>query len=419
MSPVDRRRRRARPATVVGIALVVLVLALLVGGLVRVGAVSTSYWRSVDRSYAAQGAVVVDQSNQTAGDLRRLLAGWTSQTRRALESTLDLLVRTTDQQAQAAAALSPPEPWGSLGPRFAAVLADRARAAADLRSAVDGLLGMAPLPIQTAQGATNPETGGANGSVVLTASQAASALGRVGALLEQADRTYGRVRHGFARAPGGARLPASRWVRNTAGWSSGPALTAAEQLAGAPKLAARHQVVLVPTAIDVTPAPVPTPGASAGAATLPPTSSLRVTVVVANDGNVGEHGLVVTASVQPAAGGRTSQRTASVALAPGASEAVGLGVVPIVAGRSYQLTVAVTPPAGEVPGSTTSRTFAVKVAPNSAPPPTTTTTTTAPPRSSRHPTTTTTRPGAGSHPTTTSGHHATTTTTAPRSGRQG
>jgi hypothetical protein len=290
---------------------------------------------------------------------------------------------------------------------------------------------MAPLPIQTAQGTTNPGTGGANGSVVLTASQAATALGRVGALLEQADRTYGQVRHGFARAPGGAWLPASRWVRNTAGWSSGPALTAAEQLAGAPKLAARHEVVLVPTAIDVTPAPVPTPGASAGVATLPPTSSLRVTAVVANDGNVGERGLVVTASVQPAAGGRTSQRTASIALAPGASEAVSLGVIPIVAGRSYQLTVAVTPPAGEVAGTTSSRTFTVKVAPNAAPPPTTTTTT-APPRSSRHPTTTTT-PAAGSHPTTTtghpttttghhattSGHHATTTTTAHRSGGQG
>ncbi|MGH9089441.1 MAG: hypothetical protein ACRDYZ_15255 [Acidimicrobiales bacterium] len=408
MSPPDRRRRRARPSNVAGVVLVAVVLVLLIGGLTRVESVSGPYWRNVDRSYAAQGRVLVDRSNRSAVELRQLLAHWAGQTRRVLEVQLDLLVRTTARTARAAAALSPPAPSGDLGTRFATALADRARAVADLRGAVDGLLGMSPLPIATAGGttpatpaaATTTATAGAattaGGRVTLSAAQAASAMGDAGEVLERADHSYRQLRRDFARAPGGARIPASRWVTDGAAWARGPVQTVADQLVGAPSLAPLHQVVLVPSAVSVEPAPLPGGGgAPPGGALLPPTHSLGVTAVVADRGNVDERSLHVTATVTPAGGGRGERQSATISLTAGASQAVTLHRLPVDPGRTYQLTVAVAPPAGEAPGLSTSTTYTVAVAPSASPPPTTTTTTTQPTKHRARGTTTSGGSGSG------------------------
>lgn len=369
----DRRRRRARPRTVAGVVLVAFLIALVVGALTRVGSVSDPYWRSVDRSYAAQGRVLVDRSNHGAVQLHSLLAGWSHASRRSLQEQLDVLVRTAARTARAAAALTPPAPWGDLGARFSSVLADRARAVGDLRRTVDGLLGMAPLPLATA-GGTTPATASVDAqATALSASQATTAVAAVGARLERADRTYAAVRHAFAQAPGSARLPASRWVTDHATWAQGPVQTLVQQLAGSPQLAPVHQVVLVPSAIAVTPAPLPSSGKGGAASSLlPPTHSLGITAVVADDGNVPEHDLVVTASVQATGGGASEQHSAKVSLAAGASTAVQLPRLTVRPGTTYQLQVSVNPPKGEAPNLTTSRTFTIEVAPSASPPPTTT-----------------------------------------------
>ncbi|MGH9082301.1 MAG: hypothetical protein ACRDWN_03050, partial [Acidimicrobiales bacterium] len=192
----SRRRHRVHASTVLVASLVVLAVLVLVGGLLQVGTTPRSYWRSVDRSFAAQGAMLVDRSNRTGAGVRELLGGIPRQSRTGLQSQLDMLARTSTETARAASALAPPALWGGLEAPFTAVLSDRARAVARLRAAVDGLLGASSPPQGTGPG--TPATG--------STAHTASDLGEVGALLEGADRSYGRVRQELARAPGAPHL---------------------------------------------------------------------------------------------------------------------------------------------------------------------------------------------------------------------
>lgn len=380
MSPPDRRRRRAHRFTLVGLVAAAVLLTVLIGAVLRVGRTSGPYWRTIDRSYAAQATVLVDRSNRTAVQLRSVLRSVAGQSRTEVQAELDLLVRTTSSTARAAAALEPPAPWEGLGASFAGALGDRARGVVRLRNAVEGLLGMSAPSTTT----TAARSGGTAGSgTELSTGQAASALGGVGSLLERADRSYAQVRRAFRRAPGHPRLPTSRWVTDPGRWAAGPVATVVDQIVSSPTLAPVHQVVLVPHAVSVTPPAVPQPPAAAGATSLlRPTRSVTVTGVVANRGNVVEHHLTVTATVQPlgaVAGARRSTRT--VSLAPGRSVAVRLPPLPVLPGHTYDLTVSVTAPAGQDAGAGTTQTFAVEVASDVSPPPTTTTTTTTQPAS--------------------------------------
>ena len=396
MSPPDRRRRRAHRSTVVTLVAAALVVAVLIGGALRIGGASGPYWGAIDRSYAGQGKVLVDRSNRAAAQLGYVLGKMTGQSRTLVQSELDLLVRTTADTAAAAAALEPPPPWGGLGSGFAGALADRARAVARLRRTVDGLLGMGPAPADTTTSAT--------AGPVLSSGSAATDLSGVGVLLERADRSYAQVRRAFRHAPGRARLPLSRWVRDPGYWAAGPVATMVDQLLGSAALAPVHRVVLVPDAVSITPAVVPqTPAAPSATSKLPPTRSVTVTAVVANRGNVAEHHLVVTAAVRPLDGGSAAQRTTTVSLAPGRSVAVLLAPLPVAPGHSYDLTVSVAPPTGQAPGPSTTLTFPVQVHSAYSPPPTTTTTT-AP--KTPHRTTTTAAPKTP--------HRTTTTTAAPK-----
>ena len=69
-NPHRRARRRSRSGRVVLFTCVLLVLVLLVGGIARVGHQSGPYDASLNRSFAAQGAVLADESNQTAAAVR-------------------------------------------------------------------------------------------------------------------------------------------------------------------------------------------------------------------------------------------------------------------------------------------------------------------------------------------------------------
>ena len=179
-------------------------LALLIGGLTQVAHQSHSYDASADRSLAAQGAVVADQSNrdgQRRSDCAMVLTNMQSEDRRTLQADLDSLVQQTTQQSDLAVRAAQPAPAASLGGMFTSVFVDRAGAVSDIRAAIDGLLGMHPLPIAGAPGAASS----AGPPTLLTSTQASDRITAAGTLLQQADSTYGVVRRALGRSTGRAR----------------------------------------------------------------------------------------------------------------------------------------------------------------------------------------------------------------------
>lgn len=177
-------------------------------------------------------------------------------------------------------------------------------------------------------------------------------------------------------------------------WAAGPATTLVSELTSSPSLAPRPEVVLLPSTVAVMPTSVPrvTPG---GASVVPPTTTLGVSVVVADRGNMPLDRALVSARVVPQGPGTVSASSVNVALEPSSTVAVTLPTLSVAPGDSYTLTVSVLPPAGQANLATTSFSYTLTVAP---PTPPTTTTTTAPP-----PTTTTAR-----SPATTAGAQAST-----------
>lgn len=353
-------------------------LLALVGGGTKVRAASGPYRRDVNRSYVAQGAVVVAQSNLAGTELAALMGGMASMQRGPLQSRLDTLVLTTSRTAASAAALSPPPPTGGIDQDLTAVLAERARAVVGVRSAVDGLLGMSPLPVPgttglaaagTGTGRSDAEGGTGSGLPRTTPGRAAAQIVAAGTALSEADRTYASVRRTLREAPGNASLPRSAWVTDPQTWAPGPVQALVGALTSSPTLAPVTTVALVPGALRIVPQAVPPAnGSSGGVATVPPTRTLGITAVVANQGNVDVGGVVVSAQAVPRGGGAPAGSSARVSLASTSSSTVALPDLKVVPGRTYTLTVSVRPPPAQVGRNGISETFTVLVAP--LPPPT-------------------------------------------------
>lgn len=347
-----------------------VVVAALVGGALKIGRASGAYWRDIDRSYAAQVGVAAVGSNRLGSELARLLPRMQGETRTRLQLALDTAVRTADAQAAAAATASQPSPYGSVGVEVATAFADRARAVADVRKAVDGLLQMGPLPVVGA-----PGTGGAAAGLppvppAMPPAAAATELATAGNLLERADAGYAAARRVLRVAPGHAALPESRWVVHPRTWQLAGAQAIVTALAGSAHLAPVQRLALLTQAVALTPSPVPpAPGAPAGTAVLPPTHRLSVTVVVADEGNVADRHVVVHAAARRdgSSGRTTSSHTATVAVAPGGSVALEVPALPVTPGGSYTVTLTLAAPAGEVADAATTFSFSVAVAPPSPP----------------------------------------------------
>jgi len=376
MPPLDRRRRRRPLGTIiVSLVLAALALFLLIGGAAEVGRQSRPYQADIDRSYASQGTVVVNDSNASAAQFDKLVAAMPQMARRQLQEQLDALVADTTEQADDAAGLSPPAPAQGLDRAFAGVMASRALAVSHLRSALDGLLGMAPLPLAGAAPAPTSSSPGAGAtSVLLPSDRVASSLSSVGTLLRTADRDYATLRHQFRLAPGSARVPSSVWVHNAQFWSPGPVQTLVASLTASSTLAPLHRLQLL--TVRLTPAAVPpigTPSSSSGAAgtssgqvsVIPPTDRLVVEAIVADYGNVGETNVVVSAQTQPqGATGTPASASATVSLEPGASIAVALPALKVEPGATYGLTVAVAAPPSQSNRSGLNGVYTVAVGPS-------------------------------------------------------
>ena len=179
--------------------------ALLIGGLAEVSRQSQGYDATSNRTLAAQGAVVAKQSNATGSTATALMNTLETQNRPGLQIALDDLVQeTADESARADAAASA-TPLGSVGAGFAAVFADRAHAMRDLRTAIDGYLGMQPLPV-TGTATTVASTEG-TGTTLLTATDATNRIAAAGALLSHSDSLYSSVRRALRTAAGTAGCP--------------------------------------------------------------------------------------------------------------------------------------------------------------------------------------------------------------------
>ena len=155
------RRRRSRSAarrrygkTALLLGFFGLVTLVVVGSLAEVHAQSAGYRISTDSGYGQLAWEVAQASNLTGSQLAGLMstaAGLPNQpvpktARTEIQQGLDDAVNSTAQQAARADALVPPYPTGSVSDQFSQVMADRAKATADLRTTVDQSLGMAPSP---------------------------------------------------------------------------------------------------------------------------------------------------------------------------------------------------------------------------------------------------------------------------------
>jgi hypothetical protein len=336
-----------------------VVVAILVGGLTMVSRQSGPFDTSLNRSFASAGGVVADQSNVTGSDLRQLMKGLPTAGRLQLQSGLDAIVQRSAQQSTQAASVTDATGGGTRA-QFASVFSDRAAAALQVREALDGLLGLHPLPVAGAPQVTGAST---RAPTLLSTSEATSRMTAAGALLERADATYRSVRRALARSAGHARLPASAWVTNEAVWQFDAVATQVEDASTSATLATTHKVQIRTVRISPPALPSPTGVTSPSSSTLSPTHQLGVSVVISNLGSVDETRVTVQFTLTSLSASLTSTVTRSSAVPTGRSVALNPVVFAVKPGQGYQLTVAVVLPAGQSDLTNTSVTQALLIAP--------------------------------------------------------
>ncbi|HXY28261.1 MAG TPA: hypothetical protein VEH82_08265, partial [Acidimicrobiales bacterium] len=258
-----RARRRTRTRRVILLVVAVILLALLVGGLTQVARQSQGYDADSNRTLAAQGGLLADQSNATSLAVRTLLEDLPTMARQSLQAALDGAVRQTAAESQEAGVAMGNTPAGSSGSELTAVFTERAQSMEDLRGALDGLLGMEPSAVTGAPASRTVPLPGPAAS--LSAGEAADRITVAGALLSRSDALYRSVRRTLAASAGHARLPRSVWVADPQLWQAGSVAALVDQVATSPTLEPSHYVVL--RTVRLTP-PVlpPVSGAPAGVA---------------------------------------------------------------------------------------------------------------------------------------------------------
>jgi hypothetical protein len=385
------RRRRRRPSGVRRsfrwLPLVIaaaVVVGLLIGSLADVAARSASYRSATDQSYGALATSVVDASNQTGAALASLMTAAPTMTNGALPFTardelqqgLDDAVSSTAAQSEEARAIGTPSPSGTVATQFEAVMSERAAATEQLRTTIDQLLGMTPLPVAGSPVSSSPSPTGP----LLSPTSASIAMGNAGAAFEDADARYRALLADIRRHRYRIRLPVSVWVskpQSTAPLGPVQLDVTAPALAASSALGSFHHLVV--TAVGVEPPAVPpnpaSPNAGPGVigvscgnaqstppapspAVLPPTSTLTIQATVTNCGTVVESGIAVTGAVTlsdpvgtapPSAGGRGGTQKMAVTLRSGGATALTFGSFSVAGGHTYLVTVSIAIPVGQQP----------------------------------------------------------------------
>jgi hypothetical protein len=391
--PRDRRKRgrtaarRNRTIGTLAALVLVVVAALAVASLFEINAQSSSYRNAINAGYVRLAAPVVDASNRTGAQLAALMNQAAQLPNRPVPRTarseiqqgLDQAVAATSEQASQATGLVPPNPTGDLSTRFAAVMSARAEATSNLRTAVDRLLGMEPLPLtQGLSGVNAPVTQDTQPLLLVPA--ASAALTSAGLLFESADRGYEKFLADAHSEHLHFHLPSSAWVTAPAADAPlGPDRlgASASALKASPALVPFHQLVitsagLVPPAVPPAVAAVATTGGPGivgdscrsplssapgpSPAVLPPTATVAANVTVTNCGTVPESGVVVTETVAPVAGQsqppsnrRGGTAHVRISLRSGSSVALSMPPLPVAGGHVYELTLSLSLPPGANP----------------------------------------------------------------------
>jgi hypothetical protein len=395
--PRASRRRRRSPGRGLGQSVLIAIAAtitvvLVAGSLIAIHTQSQGYRSATTAAYVALINPLGQASASTGARLATLVAGAASLSDTALPETargvlqqgLDSAVRETADQASEARNLASPPPQDDLAPRVTQVMALRATATAGLRSTVDRLLGMQPLPVAGAPAASVP----AGPTTLISSDQAATELAAEGQTFEQADDLFRSVRASVAAQHTRLRVEPSVWVpspTSTAPLGSTQLGAAAGALASSPALAAFHHLVV--TAVGLSPPGVPNGGVGSVSTSclaptstvptstptvVPPTGTLGASVTVTNCGNVPEFGVTVSVVVAPAdvpglvappAGHRGGRSSAVVSVAPGSSTAPVLPPLPVATGHRYTVTVQVSLPPGQADPTGSTQQFLVYVTP--------------------------------------------------------
>ena len=305
---------------------------------------SQGYDAAADQSLAAEGTVVVEQSNATAGQLRTFMSGFSTQTRQGLQLGLDTAVQQTATESARAEMAARSTALGAVGADFAAVFADRAQSMSELRAAVDGFLGMESAPVTGASVTT--ASAPADSTAQLSANQATDRIAAAGRLLTRADSLFRSVRGRLAGAAGHAGLPESVWVTHPDTWDAGSIAAQVDLLASSPNLAPTHYLVL--RTVRLTPPALPNaPGAAPGLSVISPTTLLGVSVVLADNGSVTEPSGTVRFTLANQTSGAATTRSESEALTGGGSATLPTVTFGVKPGTTYLLTVSVVLPAGQ------------------------------------------------------------------------
>ncbi|MHB1517745.1 MAG: hypothetical protein ACYCYQ_05600 [Acidimicrobiales bacterium] len=297
--------------------------------------------------------------------------------RLTLQQGLDQAVADTAAQVRASVALTPPPPEFAIDQRLVAIMTDRAIATRRLRSAIDGLLGMEPLPV-----ANSPLPVGK----LISVSQASTEMTATGALFVGADAGYQDLVRSIADRRLPIRIPRSVWVPSPAVDAPlGPNRlgTTASLLAGSSSLAPVNLMVITALGLDPPSIATGAPGVigqgcsraqSTGPGTsptvVPSTGTLTVAATVTNCGNVAEAGIAIVQSLAladplgtrpPPADARGSRNQVSVSVQPGASVAPALPSLVVSSGHRYLLTVSVATPAGQTNSAGSSQVLLLQI----------------------------------------------------------
>jgi hypothetical protein len=317
------RRRRSPVLALVGLVLAVVVIVVLALPGSDSSPDQQTYLDIVRPQLqlsAQQGAVVQDiRANASTSDRTALL-----------QRVNDLVSGAAGVQSEVAP-VGPPGSLGSAGSLLRQSLSMRAQATVSLRDGLQASLTGAP------------------------SDQAADLLTRAGQQITASDSLYGRFLRALSRSQAASiAVPQYRWAPNPADWQRSALVLYVLGLRLSPSLAVRHDVGLVLVSTQPSPTSYKGPVAILGL-----TRQLTVTAVVANNGNVAEHGVPVVVTL---ASGQTQTAQTVVDLDPAQRRAVDLGGLSLGPLRIYNLTVTVGPVAGEANPGNNQQTMPLAVA---------------------------------------------------------
>ena len=360
-----RRRRRAssrqRSRIIVAVVLALILLGLILSGIVTAASRSSSFVTLVNGSFAAQSNTVAEAQRVQGQQLAELLASMSGLDRQSLAARLDELVGQTARSAELQSRAASPGPSADLGPKLASVVGDRASGTAEIATAIESLLG---LELPAPAGST---TTGTTTLASISPATAISQLTDAGARIAAADAEMPALRASLAAAPGHAQLVRNPFVVDAT--ILGPAAMSrlVGSLQSSTSLAIVHDLQL--GAISISPSPLPTSTLD-GLTQLPPTSSISVSALVRNLGNVSEHGVAVTASLSSIGGAVLVSSRATGTVSAAGALSLDLPALKVSPGSGVTLTLTLEPSSSQADQSGLSRQFGLSVAPNS--PPTTT-----------------------------------------------